>query len=288
VTIPAEIASSLPPLTEARLVLDDPRTQVWRVVVFDGTVVAVKVTRDNESGYGARMAARETEVLQAMGPAVVGPYLRGYGTTAGATWLAVEWVDGPSLHQRWRSLRPDATTERIVAVEAARRGALALALVHEAGWRHGDIRGEHVLGDPPNVRLIDFETAQEPPGLLISIVNPYRGGYPEMLAPEVAAEINSTGENEAVTLLPSAEVFSVGAAILHAWAGRSMYPVPVERYGDLLSAIADGPPSIESIRPWSWPTIESLLAQSMDRNPANRPTARELATALAALAENPH
>jgi serine/threonine protein kinase len=283
VTIPAELAQGLPPLVEAMLVFDELRTQVWRVVVFDGTVVAVKVTRNDESGYGAKMAARETEVLEAMGPAVVGPYLRGYGAMVDATWLAVEWVEGPSLHQRWHSLRPDASRERMEAVEAVGAGALALARLHEAGWRHGDIRGEHIRGDPPNVRLIDFELAQEPPGRPISLVNPYRGGYPEMLAPEVAAEIMSTREDEAVTLLSSAEVFSVGAAILHAWAGRSMYPVPVERYRDLLAAIAAGPPSINYIRPWPWPAIESLLTQAMDRNPANRPTARELATALTGL-----
>ncbi|MDT0305382.1 hypothetical protein RM780_00175 [Streptomyces sp. DSM 44917] len=61
------------------------------------------------------------------------------------------------------------------------------------------------------VEFIDYDLAQHDPGLPLPF--PYRGGLVHVIAPELAARLLATGEDQHAELTPAAELFALGAAL---------------------------------------------------------------------------
>lgn len=120
--------------------------------------VALKVAALNDA-QGIRMLVREADALAALASDVV-PRLRGRGIShAGAPFLVLDRIDGPTLAVRMANTSPGrGLVERrndLVAVFSA------VAELHRRGWVHGDLKPENiVIGGRSGVTLLDFGLAR--------------------------------------------------------------------------------------------------------------------------------
>ncbi|QXJ24785.1 serine/threonine protein kinase [Actinomadura graeca] len=150
-------------------------------------------------------------------------------------------------------------------VRFARRLALALGDVHDAGVLHRDVAPGNVivLGDRPT--LIDFGIAHEPGTEQIT----RRGmvvGTPAYLAPELI-------EGERAT--PASDVFSWAATVAYAATGRP--PFGRGSLHGVCFRILRGQADLEGVPE----PVAGLLGMALRRDPSRRPTARWFAGALA-------
>ncbi len=164
-------------------------------VVFQGTsggkTGAVKVLK---AGFGLEEAA----LLASLGRAW-GPSLLDVGTSDGVGFVVTEWVDGASV----LGVAGDARGVWSVVHAVGR----ALAELHDAGVRHGDVKPGNVLWhehvptrDVPAERaatLIDL-------GLAVGLGDRARGGTPAYAAPEL---------REGGDVGPRADVFALGVLV---------------------------------------------------------------------------
>lgn len=103
----------------ARLIADRRGSRIWKVDLHDGRTLAVKAAYHNYETTGVQagarlLAAREAAALTAMAPLAAG-HLHAHGQTDDATWIAVRWIEAPTIAARWRAARkadtPDARRE---------------------------------------------------------------------------------------------------------------------------------------------------------------------------------
>ena len=148
-----------------------------------GSIVALKLLRETyaeDPDYLARFE-RELELARRIDSAHVVKVL-GYGVREKVPYLALEYVDGPSLRRRaWRATahtagpRPEALLAQI---------AQGLADAHAAGVIHRDVKPSNVLIGPDGIaKLTDFGIAR---GLDLTRMTATSTmlGTPAYLAPE--------------------------------------------------------------------------------------------------------
>ncbi len=156
---------------------------VWRARDSDGRVIALKV--GHGPGERRRFASEAARLFLAASPALpalfdVGlvPATRGPRelTSAGAPYLALEWLPGASIDPT--SLPAGDRLE--LALIVARDLGRAIADLHAAGWAHGDVKPFNIRFDPARgeARPVDFG--------LCEAVGERRvlGATPRYLAPE--------------------------------------------------------------------------------------------------------
>jgi len=188
--------------------------------------------------------------------------------SAGAPYLVTEFVDGVPLSVAVSDGGPlDESTLHGVALGVA----AALSAVHAAGVVHRDLKPANVLLSLSGPRVIDFGIAR---ALEVTKRHTQAGmlvGTPGWMAPEQF-------RNGAVG--PAADVFSWGSLVAyaatgynpwsHAQSGPSLSP-PEQAY-----RILHGAPDLGRLAGPLRRLVESALA----RDPARRPTARQLVDAL--------
>lgn len=168
-------------------------------------------------------------------------------------WLALEYVDGPTL-DAWGRSQPIGRT-----VELAARLAEAVAHVHNRGILHGDLKPGNVMVDEYGCpRIIDLGTAR-----LVADVRAPRGfhgtlGYaaPELLngkTPGPAADIYSLGAL-LYRLLTSNPPFRSADPAALAYLPLSSFPEPPSAYVPRLPS-----------------GLDDLVLRMMARDPARRP-----------------
>ncbi|MEP6508207.1 MAG: protein kinase [Gemmatimonadales bacterium] len=200
------------------------------------------------------------------------------GEADGCHFIAMELVKGRTLRQLGR----DGAPVKLIA-EVGSQAARALAVAHEAGIVHRDIKPENImLRDDGYVKVLDFGIAQlsrrdgtessddsrlTRPGMVV--------GTMRYMSPEQAT---------ADTITPASDMFSLGIVLYELAVGRH----PFEASSDMavLSSIilreAPAPSRLNARIPREFDfIIERMLA----KNPAARPTAIEVATLLAGIAE---
>jgi tetratricopeptide (TPR) repeat protein len=211
----------------------------------DGRTVALKVL---PKAPGNELRALATVCH----PAVVG-VIDGGGTPV--PFLAMELARGRALSD---VLARSQATER-QAVEVVAVLADALATVHHAGIVHGDVKPENVMVeslDPARVMLVDFGLAMRD-----------RGGTALYAAPELLR--GATGPSM------SADVYGLGLMLwemLH----RGLPWAHLPRDEALLRRLRESPVPGQGA-PW----LRELLAQILALDPALRPSAADVADALA-------
>ena len=182
-------------------------------------------------------------------------------------WLVMEHVDGSTLAGAIRAR--GALPEHEVADVGAQVGS-ALAAAHAEGIVHRDVKPSNVL--LPHVgpaKLSDFGIARAQSDAALTQTGLVTGS-PAYLAPEVA-----TGQRAD----PSSDIWSLGATLFHAAAGRAPYESDDNNLvGALYRIVHEDPPRL----PGSGPLVAMVTAM-MDQEPANRPTAHEVTVALAEL-----
>jgi hypothetical protein len=177
-----------------------------------------------------------------------------FGHDEAGPFLVMELVEGPSLATVANEVGPGAA----VAIGACL--AEALAVIHEAGIIHRDVKPSNVLMSERGPLLTDFGIAVDAaatsrltePGTVV--------GTPSYAAPEVL-------EGGAPT--PASDVFSLAVLVYELVAGRRPFP-DHER--------AQAPPRLADI------DLDRVLRSALSPEPAHRPSAKELATALRAVA----
>jgi len=289
--LPAAIAMALGAVADAELMTDRRGSRIWRVQLDNGQTLAVKAAYDNPEDTGVQdgarlLAAREANALAAMGD-LAGDYLHAHGEVDAATWLAVRWLNAPTLQRRWKAARKeDNPAARYEALTAAVSAAAEVARLHAAGWRHADLQPAHIICPDGVAQLIDFALAQGPNDEPRTPHVNYRGGLVHLDAPELAQALLDNPAH--ITLTVEAEVFSLAAVLVTCWTGLWMYDygappweAPMEH---ILGTIASGRRSrLADQRPWAWPKLETLLAAALDLQPSGRPTAAEFFAGLSDL-----
>lgn len=233
-----------------------------------GREVALKVL--HATAVDQRRFEREAETLATMShPNVVGYVAHGI-TDEGASYLAMEWLEGCDLASRLVA-GPLSESD---ALRVGLRAAQGLAAAHEQGVLHRDIKPSNLFlvdEQPDKVKVLDFGIAGRHDGTSPLTRTGTVLGTPAYMAPEQAR-----GQRE---LTPRADVFSLGCVLFECLAGTPAFE------GDsahaVLALVLSGiTPELTQRRPGTSPALASLLSRMM----AFDPTDRYADAALAALA----
>jgi hypothetical protein len=154
------------------------------------------------------------------------------------------------------------------AVQVGAQVADALAAAHRLGIVHRDITPANVMMTDSGVKVLDF-------GIATRIGAPDEDedggtfGTPAYVAPE---------RLDGAPAQPSTDVYSLGVLLHEALTGR--VPYPAETWEQLSAALADGPAPTLAELPELPPAVARICLRSLARNPADRPTARQVANTL--------
>ncbi|GAA4066179.1 serine/threonine-protein kinase [Nonomuraea soli] len=131
--------------------------------------------------------------------------------------------------------------------------ATALVAIHEAGVIHRDLRPDTVLIGPEGPRVTGFGVARA------------AELWPAYLAPELFAGRPSG---------PAADVFAWGAVMLFAATGRDVFDDPAP--DGVMHLVLSGAPDLGALAE----PLRTLVGAALAKDPAQRPSARELLLAL--------
>jgi predicted ATPase len=198
------------------------------------------------------------------------------GEVDGRRFIAMELVEGRSLASMvGEPMAPG------VLVGIGRQLAQALAVAHDAGIVHGDIKPANIMVRSDGyVKLLDFGVAR----LALPLSEPVGGrasgtvaammlGTPRYISPEQARG-NVSGS-------PS-DVFACGVVLYELATGRP--PFVAESMSTLWRALETEEPTPLSHDGLRLPAaLERLLLRMLEKQPAARPTAREVEGALASI-----
>jgi serine/threonine protein kinase/outer membrane protein assembly factor BamB len=230
----------------------------------DGTqVAAVKVVHDQfatDNRFRQRFA-REIAVARAVGgPSIAA--LVDADPDAPVPWLATEYVEGPSLEQQVATaVLPEAAVLRLAAGLAD-----ALQILHAGGIVHRDLKPSNVLLGAAGPKLIDFGIARALDETAITRTGGVLGA-PGFMSPEQAAG-HEVG--------PPSDVFSLASVVVFAATGRGPFGASTTPLA-LLRRVIDDRPDLDGLSPQLRGIVEPCFA----KEPADRPTAAELARRLA-------
>ncbi len=182
-------------------------------------------------------------------------------------YLVVEYVDAPSLAEVVQERGPlSAANLHSVAIGVA----TALTAIHGAGVIHRDLKPRNVLLAPGSPKVIDFGIARAMEATSAHTRTDQMVGTVAYMAPE------RFGSEPGTTLTPAADVFAWGAVVGYAGTGRT--PFSADSPPATAARILTQPPDLSGL---SGP-LRDLVGRSLEKDPADRPTARELLDLLLA------
>ncbi len=176
-------------------------------------------------------------------------------------YLVVEYVDGPSLSavvDERGPLSPANLHGLAIGV------ATALTAIHGAGVIHRDLKPSNVLLPPGSPKVIDFGIARAVQGTDIGTSTGTIIGTVSYMAPE---RFDAATDG---TLTAAADVFAWGAVVAYAGTGRT--PFGGDSPEVTAVRIMTQPPDLDGLTG----PLRDLVEQALAKDPAARPTAREL------------
>jgi hypothetical protein len=232
----------------------------------DGRRVALKVIR-GELAHDAEFRRRfRGEVARAKQvPPFCTAEVLDADTEHDPPYLVVEYVDGPSLAQ--------VVEERGPLTPANQHGlavgmAVALTAIHGAGVIHRDLKPSNVLLAPGSPKVIDFGIARAADGADAQTRTDQVVGTVAYISPE------RFGPNANTALTPAADIFAWGAVVTYAATGRTPFTADVP--AAMAVRIMTQPPNLEGLHA----PLRELVERALAKDPADRPTARELVDSL--------
>ncbi len=235
-----------------------------------GRTVAVKVVQAEYAQHDEfrRRFAREVAAARRVGGAWTADVLDA-DTDAAVPWVATQYIPGPDLTSVVaRDFGP--LPEHSVRV-LANRLALALQAVHEAGLIHRDLKPSNVLVTVDGPRVIDFGIARARDGLTGDSLHTRTGmliGSPGFMSPE---------QVRGLELTPASDVFCLGALLVYASTGRLLFGAADTGLNAHLFRIAEEEADLTGVPD----TLVDLVRACLDKDPAKRPTPREVAARTA-------
>ncbi|MFE5792738.1 serine/threonine-protein kinase [Streptomyces sp. NPDC056503] len=233
-----------------------------------GRTVAVKVVHAELAAQEEfrRRFAREVEALERVGGTGTAPVL-GSDTTAASPWVAIGYVPGPSL----RTVVGDEYGPLPSATVRALGSGLGRALdhIHRAGLVHRDLKPSNVLLTVDGPRIIDF-------GIARAVDTVTDGGLTSTGAVVGSPGFMSPEQVRGEKLGPSSDVFCLGSVLAYAATGRSPFGTSDSGVHALMFRIAHDDPDLTDVAP----ELTGLIRACLAKDPAQRPTAAEIAETL--------
>ncbi|MFF7592177.1 serine/threonine-protein kinase [Kitasatospora purpeofusca] len=230
----------------------------------DGRAAAVKQVHAEfagDDGFRVRFR-REVEASRRVSGAYTAAVIAA-DPEAGTPWLASQFVLGPALNEALRVVGalPEESARRLAAGLAQ-----ALIDVHAAGLIHRDLKPSNVLLAEDGVRVIDFGIARAAEGQDTKLTRTGAMiGSPGYMSPE---------QVEGRELTPASDVFSLGATLAVACAGRPAFAG--ESLPRILFAVLHAEPELSGVPAGLRPLVAACLA----KDPAARPTPQAVLAAL--------
>jgi len=222
-------------------------------------LVALKVVRDGRPAHRGRFE-REAKLLSELRHPNIVRHVAHGSTASGLFWLAMEWLEGETLSQRLQRAPLDVNE----SVEVLRQVASALAVAHQHGVVHRDVKPSNLLladGDLRRLRLLDFGVARlggqaqdTAAGALV--------GTPGFMSPEQACGMK---EIDART-----DVFALGCVAYRCLAKRPPF-AGKDVMAVLLKIVLEEVPHVATIAHEVPFALDDLVARMMAKNPAHRP-----------------
>ncbi|MFJ4669092.1 serine/threonine-protein kinase [Kitasatospora purpeofusca] len=230
----------------------------------DGRAAAVKQVHAEfagDDGFRVRFR-REVEASRRVSGAYTAAVIAA-DPDAGTPWLASQFVPGPALNEALRAVGalPEESARRLAAGLAQ-----ALIDVHAAGLIHRDLKPSNVLLAEDGVRVIDFGIARAAEGQDTKLTRTGAMiGSPGYMSPE---------QVEGRELTPASDVFSLGATLAVACAGRPAFAG--ESLPRILFAVLHAEPELSGVPAGLRPLVAACLA----KDPVARPTPQAVLAAL--------
>ncbi|MCP2338423.1 serine/threonine-protein kinase [Actinomadura rupiterrae] len=180
--------------------------------------------------------------------------------TGDRPFIVSEYVPGPSLQE---CVEEDGPLTPGGLRRVALRSAAGLAAIHRAGVVHRDFKPGNVLLGPDGPKVIDFGVARTADATPVTTGGAV--GTPAYMAPEQI-------EDEPVG--PPADVFAWAGTVVFAATGRP--PFGGGPSAAVMRRIVTRPPDLGGLDG----ELGELVAACLDKNPAARPTARQIVRAL--------
>jgi serine/threonine protein kinase len=217
-----------------------------------GTIVALKLLREayaDDPDYLKRFE-RELDLARRINSVHVVKVL-GYGVRQRVPYLALEYVDGPSLHDALTSHGPYSWAEaRGLLVQIAQ----GLADAHTAGVIHRDVKPSNVLMGPDGIaKLTDFGIARGLDATRMTATSTMLG-TPAYLAPEGPKDARS-------------DLYSLGIIGYQLLTGA--VPFNGQSYQEILLAHLRDAPDLTRLPAETRPIIGWLLAKDPTERPRN-------------------
>ncbi|MFG2330083.1 serine/threonine-protein kinase [Streptomyces sp. NPDC048604] len=233
-----------------------------------GRTVAVKVVHAElaEQDEFRRRFAREVAALERVGGTGTTPVLAS-DTSAHAPWVAIGYVPGPSL----RTVVADEHGPLPPASVRALGAGLARALghVHAAGLVHRDLKPSNVLLTVDGPQIIDF-------GIARAVDTITDGGLTSTGAVVGSPGFMSPEQVRGEKLTPASDVFCLGSVLVYAATGRAPFGTVDSGVHATMFRIAHDEPDLAGLPA----ELAGLARACLAKEPADRPTAVELAEAL--------
>jgi len=243
----------------------------------EGRIVALKLLKEeNFHDEAQKRRFRHESLISATldHPHIVRVFER--GETQDCFYIAMELLEGTSLAQLMRSRGPLMLAD---AVTIMRQVVDALGAIHGQQIVHRDMKPENVMvrerpGQPLFVKLLDFGLAITPAQSRLTMSGVVMGTV-RYLPPERIRDGVSS---------PAGDIYSAGIILYEMLTGTK--PFWSEGTGEVIHRILDTEPlSAREINPAVPPEAEALIAAMIDKDPARRPSLKEIEDQLKKLAE---
>jgi eukaryotic-like serine/threonine-protein kinase len=235
-----------------------------------GREVAVKTLRGRTSGLAARMLDERFRLEARAVAALVHPgivQVYDIDLAAEQPYLVMERVAGPSLKERFAQGPLPASELRALGIQIAR----ALAAAHAAGIVHRDVKPANILvAGAGSWKLADFGVAHVPDSSL-TLTGQFVGS-PAYAPPEALLRGQSTA---------AGDIYGLGATLYQGAAGS--WPRADATTGALLAPV----PSLKTLAPHLPDDLIETIDRAVAVEPDQRPSASDLADALASVAPVP-
>ncbi|MDX3530214.1 PQQ-binding-like beta-propeller repeat protein [Streptomyces sp. ID05-39B] len=229
-----------------------------------GREVAVKVVHAQyaqDEVFRARFR-QEIEAVRRVSGAFTAPVVDA-DPEAARPWMATQYVPGAALSARIREAGPLRGTElrrlTLGLVEALRD-------IHRAGVVHRDLKPSNVLMAEDGPRVIDFGISRATENQTLTETG-HAIGTPPFMSPEQFNDARSVG--------PASDVFSLGALLVFAATGRG----PFDADSPYLTAwrVLHEEPAVDAVAE----PLRAVLSRCLAKDTADRPGLDELAEDLA-------
>ncbi|MEU1901471.1 protein kinase [Nocardiopsis dassonvillei] len=178
-------------------------------------------------------------------------------------FIVSEYVPGPNLDE---AVRADGSMTGGTLEGLAMGVAAALTAIHGSGVVHRDLKPANVLLSPVGPKVIDFGIARALDEAADAVTRSSQlMGTPSYMAPELILGERATA---------AADIFAWGCLV--AFAGTGTAPFDAATVPAVLHNISSAPPRLDGLDP----DLYDLVNAALDKNPANRPTSKQLLARL--------